>query len=153
VRAINHALTGAVIGLTVGQPLIALPLAFLSHFAQDAIPHHDFDGDEAARITSQAFMPLLLADVLLCMALVGVLGLLQPEQWFVAVIAAFLATSPDLMWLRMFLLARRHRPIAYTARWWERFHVRVQWRTGPALWVVEAAWLAVGSVLLWNLMS
>ena len=31
-RATNHALTGAIIGLTVQNPWVALPAAFLSHF-------------------------------------------------------------------------------------------------------------------------
>jgi hypothetical protein len=34
-----HLLTGAAIVLTVPQPELSLPLAFLSHFVLDAIPH------------------------------------------------------------------------------------------------------------------
>ena len=41
--ATNHALSGALIGLAVMQPILALPLAFVSHFMLDAVPHFGFD--------------------------------------------------------------------------------------------------------------
>lgn len=34
-----HALTGGVIAYKIGSPLISLPLAFLSHFIIDMLPH------------------------------------------------------------------------------------------------------------------
>ncbi len=34
-----HALTGAVIAYKIGNPLLALPLALLSHFLTDLLPH------------------------------------------------------------------------------------------------------------------
>jgi hypothetical protein len=39
----NHGMAGAVIALTVKQPVLAVPLAFLSHFATDMIPHFGLD--------------------------------------------------------------------------------------------------------------
>ncbi len=39
--ATAHAIVGAVIGSQIGNPLIALPLSLLSHFALDKIPHWD----------------------------------------------------------------------------------------------------------------
>ena len=39
--ATNHALTGATIATLVRQPYLAIPLAFLSHFFCDALPHFD----------------------------------------------------------------------------------------------------------------
>jgi hypothetical protein len=41
VTAPNHALTGALIGLSVANPVLALPLAFVSHLLQDTVPHYD----------------------------------------------------------------------------------------------------------------
>ncbi len=35
----NHAVTGALIAGAVGNPFLAIPLAFASHFVLDAIPH------------------------------------------------------------------------------------------------------------------
>ena len=34
-----HALTGAAIAVVIKKPKLAIPLAFLSHFACDALPH------------------------------------------------------------------------------------------------------------------
>ena len=42
----NHMVTGAVIALVVKQPALALPLAFLSHFVLDALPHYGERGEE-----------------------------------------------------------------------------------------------------------
>ena len=36
--ATNHALTGAIIGLVIGEPVLAIALAFASHFICDALP-------------------------------------------------------------------------------------------------------------------
>lgn len=35
----SHLLTGAAIGSVVPNPLLTIPLAFVSHFAMDALPH------------------------------------------------------------------------------------------------------------------
>jgi hypothetical protein len=35
---------GAIIALAISQPLIALPLAFVSHFVLDALPHYGYGG-------------------------------------------------------------------------------------------------------------
>ncbi len=40
--ATAHALAGAVIATKISNPFIGLPLAFLSHFILDTIPHWDF---------------------------------------------------------------------------------------------------------------
>jgi hypothetical protein len=94
VRAVNHALTGALIGLVVGEPLLAAPMAFVSHFVCDAIPHFGIHG--TADIKAPWFKPVLLIDALLCLAVVVVLAVASPVSWLLAAICAFLAASPDL---------------------------------------------------------
>lgn len=44
--ATSHALTAGVILKTIPDPKIALPLAFISHFVLDLIPHWDFMTDK-----------------------------------------------------------------------------------------------------------
>jgi hypothetical protein len=39
--AVSHVVAGGAIGKRIGSPYLALPVAFLSHFALDAIPHID----------------------------------------------------------------------------------------------------------------
>lgn len=151
-RAFNHALSGALVGLTVAEPLLAAPLAFLSHFAQDAVPHYDLPGTEKARLTAPQFTTQLVLDAGLCLLLVAALALARPERWLQACICAFLAASPDLMWLPKFKAAQKGRERG-NRYWWERFHSRVQWKTGPQLWWVEVAWCLAGLYVAWRLLG
>lgn len=150
----NHALTGALIGLTVTNPALALPLAFLSHFACDLIPHYDPPGaDGAKRFRSKRFVyEFLIVGAGLCLALVLLLAVARPHHWFLAAVCAFLATSPDLLWIPRFLHARRTGKDVIPNNWFFRLHHRIQWRTGPRLIWVEAVWFVVfGAVLLTKL--
>jgi len=150
--AINHAFSGALLGLTVGEPWVAVPLAFLSHFAQDAVPHYDLPGDETARLRHTSFARQLVVDAVLCGILVLILALIRPKHWISAAICAFLATSPDLMWIRKFWQTRFKACESTNIFPWERFHTKIQWRTGRGLWWVEAMWFVGGSFLLWLLL-
>jgi hypothetical protein len=128
--ATNHALTGAIIGLTVGNPWLAIPLAFASHFVLDALPHY---GPAKSNIGSKRFRNYLTMDAALCILLVLLLGLSRSEGWIVAALCAFVATSPDVMWLPDFLRARQgksERTIA-NRNAIVRFHSLVQWYQKP----------------------
>jgi hypothetical protein len=74
--ATNHAVTGAVIGLLVGGPLIALPAAFLSHFVCDALPHSGNE-DDPHWIKRKLFKQLLVLDALACIVLVVIIFILS----------------------------------------------------------------------------
>ncbi len=143
--ATNHALTGALIGLVVGQPVVAVILAVLSHFVLDAIPHYT---DESIKISSDGFKRYLIVEALFCFSLVVVLVLVHPENWPLAAICAFLATSPDFMWMPKYLRARQAKPEPKTHNAIIRFHSRIQWFTKPVGAVVEAVWTVCAIVLL-----
>lgn len=138
--ASNHAMTGALIGLLLPQPLIAVPLAIASHFICDAIPH--FGGGDNA-ISSRWFKRLLQVDALGCLLLVIVLAVMQPVGWPLAILAAFLAASPDIMWLPKFLHARHGHDVTWhegnPVLW---FHTHIQWFERPIGAAVEVAWAA-----------
>jgi hypothetical protein len=98
----NHAITGAVIGLAVHN---------LSHFVCDAIPHFGVGerGSTRGFLKSKGFKSLLLFDALGCVSLAIVIFLLSPKDWFLVDVCAFLATSPDLLWLPMFINANQNK--------------------------------------------
>ncbi len=145
----NHALTGALIGLTISNPLLALPLAFLSHLVCDAIPHYDQPEPELERIGSQQLVrEQLVIGGALCVLLVLVLAVAHPHHWLLAAVCAFLATSSDLFWIPRFLHVRRTGHDLPRLNWFLRLHSWVQWRTGPQYIWVEAAWAVVFSALL-----
>jgi len=145
--ATNHALTGATIGLLVGQPWIALPVALLSHFVCDAIPH--FGVADPQVLKRRWFSRLLGIDAASCVALVAVLAFIHPLHWVLAAVCAFAATSPDLMWIKKYLRARRARPAAPERSLLLRFHSRIQWFERPIGAVVEVAWfVGLGSIII-----
>jgi len=146
-RATNHALTGAVIGLTIANPALALPLAFLSHFAQDAIPH--YDNKERFPLGSKQFTQTLLADAFLCGVLVLVLAVSAPERWLASAVCAFLATSPDLMWIPRYMYAERTGIDPGPKGVIQRFHALVQWCERKWGLFVEIPWFVGMAVTLW----
>lgn len=146
----NHALTGALIGLSISNPLMAMPLAFLSHFVCDAIPHYDPPvQNKASLFRSKRFVyEFLVAGIVLCGGLVIVLAVTRPAHWVNAALCAFLATSPDLFWIPRYLHARRtghDKPIRNP---FLRFHSSIQWKTGPEFIWVEAVWFVACSALV-----
>jgi len=146
----NHALTGALIGLTVSNPVLALPLAFLSHFVCDAIPHYDPpETDKAKRMNSKRFLvEFLVVGAVLCAALVLVLAATRPRHWLQAATCAFLATSPDLLWIPRFVHVKRTGKDAPLHNPFLKFHTRIQWKTGPKLIWLEAAWFVIFGALV-----
>jgi hypothetical protein len=147
-RAINHALTGAVIGLSVSDPVIAMPVAFLSHFALDGLPHF---GERKKDHGSKNFRDLLILDALLCFGLVLLLAIWQPKHWLLAGSCAFLATSPDFMWVGKYLRARAGRKEHVAKNVVIRFHGKIQWFERPIGLFVELAWAPAMVLLLVDL--
>ena len=143
--ATNHALTGAAIGLLVGEPLIAIPVAIISHFVCDALPHYDAKIPGTGRIASKTFRNYLIAEAALCLLIVLVLCILQPQNWLLASVCAFAAAAPDFGWINKFVKARRgvvHKPNLFS-----RFAENIQWFHRPIGGVVELAW-AVAAIAI-----
>jgi len=140
----NHALTGALIGLTIANPAVAIPIAFLSHFALDAVPHYDRPAvEESKRLRSRQFLlEFLLLGGGLCLLIVVLLVTARPAHWITAVICAFAAAAPDLMWLPKFIAAKRGHKMPQE-NWLWHFHGKIQWSTSPAGVWVELVWFAV----------
>lgn len=143
--ATNHALTGAIIGLVVGQPLIALPAAVASHFVCDALPHFGSNTPQKI-IKTTGFRNYLIMEVGLCFLLVLLLALLQPQHWLLAAVCAFLAASPDLLWINKYLKARRGEPWKPSS--FAKFAGGIQWFQRPIGAVVEVAWFVAAIIIL-----
>jgi hypothetical protein len=144
--ATNHALTGALIGLIVGEPLIAAPVALVSHFVCDALPHYTSDAPQETLLKSNGFRNYLLAEAGLCLLLVLVLAIRQPEHWLLACICAFLAASPDLLWIPRYLKTRANK--AWQPNVFSRFALAIQWFAKPIGAAVEAVWFIAAIILL-----
>lgn len=148
--ATNHALTGAIIGLTISQPVPAMILALLSHFVLDAIPHFKLDKPDDELLKSTWFRNYLVVEAVVCFALVVLLFTASPNNWFIPAFCAFLAASPDLLSINKYLKTRRglkHKPNLYT-----QFASGIQWFQRPIGVVVEVAWFAGAVVILANIL-
>ncbi len=141
--ATNHAMTGAIIGLTVSNPVAAIVIAFFSHFVLDAIPHFGAGEDF---YKTKPFRIMLVVDTLLCVALVAVLFSFHRTYWFVPALAAFAAASPDLWSFKRFYMDRIGKP--YHPGYIARFSSMVQWFERPIGAVVEFAWATSAIIIL-----
>lgn len=92
----NHALTGAVIAGAIGNPILALPLAFASHFVLDSLPHFGEDVHPLSKFTKKVwFIDFVLLSSLM-------LFLVVTQNWLLFA-GAFVAISPDFAWIYRFV--------------------------------------------------
>jgi hypothetical protein len=142
----NHGITGAAIALIVKQPALAIPLAFLSHFITDMIPHFGLDEKE---LFGKRFNTILIADFLFALILMIFLAILFPDQMWLIWACMIAAASPDLMWAyhRLYVehVNKQKPKLGVIAK----IHHKIQWsQTLPGAYV-EALWfLLVGSYIL-----
>ena len=141
--ALNHSLTGALIGLSIHNPAIALPAALVSHLVCDAMPH--FGSNDKDLIKKRKFAYYLLADAALCCLLVMLLTLTRPSYWWLAAVCALVAASPDFLSIRRFVAVRRGKRFVYNKL--ELFLKKIQWFERPIGAIVEVVWF-VGAVVL-----
>lgn len=134
--ATNHVATGMVIGSIISLPIISLPLAFLSHFALDSLPH--FDADDKGHTTGR-FLYTLVADMAVAASILLSTSIIQPNAWPLMITSGVVAASPDLMWLPRWLNELRGKPNKALGRI-AGFHSRIQKNTGQKYWVVELVW-------------
>lgn len=88
-----HLLVGAAIVKTIPNPYISLPLAFLSHFALDSIPH--WDGSPKApfgmKTTGWIIIDYLIGSSIVLLLTAGL------ENQALICLGAFLGTLPDFI--------------------------------------------------------
>lgn len=125
--ASNHVAAGALIAAALPQPALAIPLAFISHFVMDALPHYG-DNDNHSWL-NRHFKYVLGVDMLLTSAILLTLIAAQPVGWVLLVICGLVAVSPDILWVPYFLAdlkheQREHSRLAKLLKW-------IQWGEHP----------------------
>lgn len=153
---INHGMTGAVIALTVKNPIVAVPLAFFSHFSQDIIPHWNYGVNRGINknptFFTKRFNYTLAADFLTSVVLMIVLAILFPAHKWIIWACMIAAASPDLMWA-YYRLYKQHiqkqqlhlDPLA-------SLHNRIQWSQTAKGGLVEIAWFLVMGLIILSLL-
>lgn len=133
--ASNHVVAGAVIAAAVPQAAIALPLAFVSHFIMDALPHYG-DNDKHSWL-NRHFKYVLGIDLLLTVVFLGGLLAFQPNNWGILVLGGLVAVSPDVLWLPYFLADLKHQQKEHSKL--AKFLKWIQWGERPWGIYIEAA--------------
>lgn len=129
------------IALAVKKPELAIPLAFLSHFVQDAIPHWDYgtggpDGD----LFSKRFNTFLIGDFIFSLILMVLIGLAFPEYTWLIWACMAVAASPDLMWGYYYLYKQKLKVQKAKLNWLARFHYLIEWSESLPGAIVEVIW-------------
>lgn len=135
--ATNHALTGAAIATVVKQPLLAVPLAFASHFLCDAIPHFGID----LKFKSRAMYTWLILDGLAALSIAGFLLANNVANPVLLAVCGFVAMSPDLAWLYYGVKKQLGKFEKYDLV--TRLHHNIQWYQKLPGIVVELGWMVL----------
>lgn len=144
--ALNHLAVGAIIGTAIGDPWLAVPVAFLSHFLLDALPHFGYSLPPERlkeRDKKPLFWGVLAADVLLSITLVAWLRLYAGNLAFVTALVAY---TPDIAWLYRYAKERKTGKWE-SGSWLSRFHSRIQWCERPWGLTVEVV-MAIACILI-----
>jgi hypothetical protein len=147
---LNHAVTGAVIAVAIKAPALAIPLALLSHYVCDAIPHFGIhEHDHVKRNASLLFRAVTITSVagmLLLLVLAPLRGY-HDVSWVTVIACMVAAALPDIVWVPMYfreLKSKQEKPLGK----FDRFHQVIQWYEKPLGLSVEAIWLFSASYIL-----
>ncbi len=138
-------MTGAIIALTVKNPVLAVPLSFISHFAQDLVPHFDhFAGVNDEHLFERKFNISLVTDFLLSITLMIVLAILFPAHKWLIWSCMVAAACPDLASSYYHLYIERIKKQKPKYDLLTKFHYSLQWSATPRGVIVEIAWAIAG---------
>lgn len=139
--ATNHALTGALVAITIDKPLLAIPLAFASHFVLDALPHFGYpDAGYGETFGHRLAWFVSAMDITAFVALI----FLSWQQVLLVYACAFVAISPDFAWpYRYFFFEKRGLAKPGEGNRFNRWHNRIQWCERP--WGI---WFEIGWFIL-----
>lgn len=138
--ATNHALTGTAIALIVKQPALAIPLAFLSHFVTDAIPHSLAEG-----MSEKAARRIADVDGVLAIGLTLIVSIAASQvSFWLMIFCALAAFGPDFIWIwRYYKLGSINKVTHAPMSKFSRFHQKIQWSESRKGYLVELVWFAV----------
>ena len=134
--ATNHAITAANMAL-VAQAWWILPVALLSHFALDALPHY---GEPTPEARAARFKTILTVDAIMLVMLTWLVIVTVHSQYiWLVLLCMFLAMLPDSVWAYRMYKERREgelpmrNPIT-------NFHAHIQWGEREWGWIIEIGW-------------
>lgn len=147
-----HMMAGSLIALSIKNPLLAVPLAYASHFAMDAIPHYGYPGGtdfiSAIKIAAKHKLAYIYS-VLTVLTLIAVIVSLIYQHYYYAILIGLVALFPDAyMTLHYYLFERRKIVInnAFT-RLNLKIHGKIQFERPWGILVEAAVFIILGIIL------
>ena len=100
----NHILAGSLIAITLKDPILVIPLSFMSHFVLDVLPHF---GNTNHRLGDKKRVKKYL--IVEAAGVLGIILLLSTGIYGLNLVtlAAFLAVMPDLEWAFRYIFFER----------------------------------------------
>ncbi|MBU0598494.1 hypothetical protein KKF61_05930 [Patescibacteria group bacterium] len=115
---LSHTLTGAVIGQKIDSQAIIIPLALISHFILDHIPHWNYDvPDKYDGWTFLKTLPDIISSAIVYLTFIFIF----PDQWLNITLGVGFAILPDLITLSKYISGLKK--IFYYFNW---LHTKVQ---------------------------
>lgn len=127
----NHALTGAAIGLALQNPLLVVPAAFASHFVLDSLPHFDHP---LYTFGNKHAWKLYTIDGIIALTGVVLTMVYAPTLLLPIILGAIFAVLPDATLLHYYKTGK-------AKHWFHNFHTGIQWFERPIGLFVEASYL------------
>lgn len=133
--ATNHAITAANLALITKQWWV-LPIALVSHFALDMLPHY---GEPTLEARGTRFKTVLGVDLVMLLLLTWLVIMTADQYLWLVLASMFVAMLPDSVWIYRYW--REHKegelpmknPITY-------FHAKIQWGERYWGWIIEIGW-------------
>jgi hypothetical protein len=146
----NHLLVGAIIGLTVSNPVVAIVLAFASHFAMDALPHFGYPGQKGyTEVLKYRLSHLVIVGTFITsLAVVAILAITGHPF---ALLTGLVAASPDAIGLYNYLkYDKKNIPArGFIKHFQVNFHRKIQRYERPwGLYIEIAATIILGLIFI-----
>lgn len=140
----NHALAGTIVAASGKNPVLALTLAFASHYVLDALPHYGYSRGGFGEIFKHR---LSYVVQLLTLVSIAALWLVADFGFNIVLLAAIIAVSPDFEWFYRYWFYERKNLDPPKTRL-TVFHQRIQWCERPWGFIFEIVFFIYGLHLL-----
>jgi hypothetical protein len=145
-----HVIVASAIAYKIGNPYLAIPLSFASHFVLETVPHWNphimTEMKKFGEVTRKSKM-IILADVILAFISGFYLAskvLPDINHFWLMIFASFFGVLPDLMEAPYFFLKMRNKFL----EWWIKGQKALQSDTGPVTGILTQA-VTICAALLW----
>lgn len=145
-----HVIVAAAIAYKVGDPYLAIPLSFVSHFVLETVPHWNphilTEMKKFGEITKKS-KTIIVADVILSLIsglYIASQVLPNSQHYWTILIACFFGVLPDLMEAPYFFLNWKNKFLS----WWIKTQKSIQSDATPVPGMITQA-ITIFAAVLW----